>query len=86
MVDIPLVHEQRRAEHDLAAADFDPSEPPGLDRRRAGRKGLTHQLRRGQHRQIAEISRVPQDDGLDDEPLRVDGLPPADPPAAPPDS
>jgi hypothetical protein len=29
---------------------------------------------------------TPQDDGLDDEPLRVDGLPPADPPAAPPDS
>ena len=48
-----------------------PAEAARIDRGRAGREGSLSQLRGGQHRQVPQIARVPQDDGLHDAVVHV---------------
>src|SRR5215471_17195133 len=70
-VDVSFVHEERRAEDDLAAADVDPSETARLECRRSRRERLTHELRGRENRQISQVARVPQDHGLNDAAVHV---------------
>src|SRR4051795_10514024 len=65
-VDVVLVEQQRRPEHDLRATDAHCAEPPGLERLNTGREFRVDGHRRGIDGEISQVARVPQHDGLDD--------------------
>src|SRR5262249_60463737 len=70
-VDVRLRDQQRRAEHDLAAAYVERAEPAGHERRRRRLERPLRKPRRGLDREIPEIPRVPQHDRLDDAAVHV---------------
>src|SRR5262245_55987760 len=63
-IDVRLREHHCRAEDNLGSPDLDRTEPPRLKRRRGGGYLVLRQQRSGEDRQVAEVLRVPQDDGL----------------------